>query len=216
MLDDLNVVKDDFWTSLISIANEWYGWQRWTRDLIAWEWEYTLAEVSSTLEWTLKLDWLSICYNGDTYSGTNNKIYIPCELMPYNSLKYDWSYYENTQDMDKPIYTIKDNSLFIAPLPKVWQARWLRLTWVRNLVDYTLDTTDLKIPVNYHEILVVWMWPYCYSQKVMKAEQAQAQIDYERRRDIVIWRLWDRMEAPFYASYPDEMLEDIINPTTNG
>jgi hypothetical protein len=216
MLDDLNVVKNDFWTALISKSNEWYGWQRWTTDLIAWQWEYTLVEVASTVEWVLKLDWVAVCYNGETYPGTNNKIYVPCRLVPYNTLKYDWSYYENTQDINHPIYTVKDNSLFIAPLPKVWQVWWLQLTWVRNLTDYTLTTTDLKIPSIYHEILVAGLWPYCYSQKVMQAERARAQMEYERRRDIAIWRLRDRVETPFYASYPTDTVEDIINPTKNG
>jgi len=216
MLDDLNVVKDNLWTSLISIANEWYGWQKWTTNLVAGQWEYTTAEITSTTEWTLKLDWVSVCYNGKMYDWTTNLIYIPCKLVPYNSLKYDWSYYENTQDATQPIYTVKDNSYMIAPLPKTTIGNGIQLTWVRNLVDYTLSTTDLKIPLNYQEILVDGLWPYCYSQKVMKQEEIQARQEYERRRDITIQRLWDRVETPFYASYPWENMADIINPTVYG
>jgi hypothetical protein len=215
MLEDLNVVKDNFWTYLVSVRNEWYGWQKWTTDLVAGEWEYTTAEISTTLEWTLKLDWVSICYDWKMYDWTTNLIYVPCKLVPYNTLKYDWSYYENTQDKDFPIYTVKDNSYMIAPLSKTTVDNGIKLTWVRNLVDYELTTTDLKIPLCYQEVLVTWMWPYCYSQKVMKEEWIQAQQEYERQRDQTVQRLSDRVEAPFYASYPGT-LNDSINPAPYG
>ena len=60
---------------------------------------------------------VSISYDGLNYENIGTKIYYPARLVNPNTLENHWSWYEENQSKEFPIYYIADDSLFIAPIP---------------------------------------------------------------------------------------------------
>lgn len=213
--EDLNQVKNDLWSAIVSVVNEDYNWQEWTTDLVANQSEYSMVEVSSTLQWSKKLNTISVSYDWKMYDWTTELIYIPATFVDYKSLKHDWEFYVQNQEKDHPIYCVIDNHYRIAPLSTTWVVNWIKLTWTRNITDYTSWTTEAQmiIPYDYHEVLTYGLIPYICNQKFQIAEYLTAKQEYERLRDQATRRLSDRVEAPFYNQYPDDFEQQ--NTSTN-
>jgi hypothetical protein len=45
-LIDLNTLKDEFWSAIVTTVNEDYNWERWTTSSVALQSEYTLNTVA--------------------------------------------------------------------------------------------------------------------------------------------------------------------------
>lgn len=147
---------------------------------------------------------VSVTYDGKLYEGTNVPIYAKANNVERDSLEKEWNWYLANQDSAKPMFDVSENSIFIAPLPKTAQADGIKFRGIKNIPDYTLSSTesDMKIPYNWHEILVLGLIEYCYSQKAMPSEASLARQVYEKRRDEAVQRLGDRVVSPFVNEYP--------------
>lgn len=207
-LEDINTVKDKFWSKYVSIFSDDRHYQEWTIDgwTVAFQSEYSLKEVATDVEGVKILKSLAINYNGDTYTNTGLLQYIPVREVDKDTLRHEWNYYCENQDKNDPIYFLADNSVFIAPVPlasEVWDGR-LKITWVRNITDYAIDSTNLIIPSDFHWILELWVLPFALQTKRVDNNEIQkAQNDYLQAESDALNTLWNRKEWPVFMLYPE-------------
>lgn len=215
-LIDLNTLKDEFWSAIVTTVQENYNWDRWTDTTVALQSEYPIPTVAYNTAGSKLLKWLSISYDWDTYTETGNIIYIKVREVNPDTLENDWDYYVENQSEDDPIYYIADNSVFIAPAPRTWVTNWLKLTWIRKIPDYTLSTTeaDMKIPVDVQQALVYWLVVFWLFNKWADAwliDNAEAR--RIRKKQEAIKSLETRVENPIFLKYPDETTDEIVFTT---
>lgn len=216
-LEDLNKVKNRFWAKVVARLDEDRHYQEWTIDwwTIALQSEYTLASVSTSTEWTKVLKWVLLNYNWETYEKTWLLKYVKATEVNRQTLAHEWNYYLENQSEDEPIYFVADNSIFIAPVPTSTTAgaERLKLIWIRNIVDYTIDTTEdeMIIPIDEIEVLMLWVIPYALKTKraeqweILKAEQ-----EYKTAEIEALQTMSARVEWPIFMNYPTTQTDDII------
>lgn len=209
-LEDLNMLKDELWTWIVSQVQDKYNWERWSTESVALHWEYTLSEVTSTTAWTKLLNWVSISYKDTTYTNIWWLKYIQAREVNPNGLDNDWDYYSENQSEDDPIYYVADNSFFIAPIPRVSITNWIKLTWIRKIPDYTLTTTEaeMKLPIDvlrtlFYGLIVTWLMnKWADDWDINNAENR-----WIRKRNEAIKSLEVRTDKPVTFLYPDQNKE---------
>ena len=213
-LIDLNTLKDEFWSAIVTTVNEDYNWERWTTSSVALQSEYTLNTVAYNTSGTKVLKWVSINYDAKTYSETSTLTYRKArEVNPY-TLDIDWDYYVENQSEEDPIYYVADNSFFVAPAPRTAVTNGIKLTWIRKIPDYTLSTTeaDMKIPVDQQNALVYGLVVHWLMNKWADAGTINdAEARWIRKRTEALKSLETRVETPTFFLYPDQQEVDIIN-----
>lgn len=213
-LADLNTLKDEFWSWIVTKVQDKYNWEKWSTDSIALQSEYTIPTVASTTAWAKLLNWVSIVYNTseNTYTDTWWLKYIPAVEVNPNWLEYDWDYYVENQSEDTPIYYVADNSVFIAPAPRTWITNWIKLTWIRKIADYTLATTEaeMKLPKDQQNALLYGLIMFGYMNKPADDWTINnAEARWLRKRDEAIRSLEIRVDTPTILKYPEEQ-ENIL------
>jgi hypothetical protein len=212
----LNLVKDDFFTYLITWANGEWNWDIWTTTSVASQTEYPLPEAASDTEWNLQINGVSINYDWGTYDEGTFK-YKKARLVKLNNLTKNWNYYINNQSKEDPIYYIADKSIFLAPQPdssQAWASR-IQLKGIKSIVDYDENTTEpnIKIPLYLHDVLVQGVLPYIHKAEGRKTDAKDERLEYEERRNLAVIKFSNRSQWPTFLNYPDEVNEDnlIIN-----
>jgi len=205
-LIDLNTLKDEFWSKICSKKKK-LNWQEWKTNLEALQSEYTLAEVTSTTQWTKLLESISINYNWETYDTIWWLKYIPARKVEKTELVNDWDYYvENQSELD-PIFYKADNSYFIAPAPRNAVTNWIKLTWIRNIPDYILATTEtqMMLPTDIIQTLVFWLIVSWLEEKWTDAWTVNnAETRREKKRDEAIDTIMNNVdEWAWINEYPE-------------
>ena len=215
-LIDLNTLKDEFWSAIVSIKRK-FNFEIWTSSSIELQSEYTLSEVAYNQAWTKQLSSVSINYNGETYENTWKIKYIQADRVNPYDLPYDWDYYVENQDEKKPLYYVADNSYFIAPAPLIAVTNWIKLTWIRKIPDYELTTTEqeMRIPVDQQKDLVFWLAVYWLMNKWVNDNIINnAEARWERKKATALYNLESRVEEnPFLWEFPDDSLTYTNNLT---
>ena len=215
MLKYLNIVKNNFWSYIVSSISEDYDWDIFTTNTVVWQDEYVLPLMASDTAWSKKVTSVSVNYDNEVYDDGGLK-YIKAKPVKLSSLKRNWNYYKNNQDKNFPIYYIADNSIFIAPTPTATTTAGIELKWIKKIVDYTIATLEwsMVIPVDHHEVLVQWMLPYIYKAKAQNAEAVSEKQEYIRQRTQSVRELADRNISPLYMDYPidRESRSEVIYP----
>lgn len=214
-LIDLNTLKDDFWSALVTELPEDYNWERWTVDFTTTNTEYLMPEVSYNIAWAKVLKGIAISYDGDTYTDTSLIQYTPAREVNPNTLEHDWYYYVENQSEDDPIYFVSDNSYFIAPAFRTaWLVDRIKLTGIRKIPDWTLTTTEanMKIPVDQQQTLV-WglMIDWYFNKWVDDNVINNAEARWERKKTEAIKTLANRVESPVFLTYPEQEIDDCLD-----
>jgi len=205
-LIDLNIVKDSVWSEIVTLWKK-LKWQKWTTSSVIWQSEYTLEEVASDSEWTKQLSWVSVCYDGETYDDTWELKYVACREVNMYWMEKDWDYYVENQDIKDPIFAKSDNSFFIAPAFKEVITNGIKLTGIRNLIDYTLSTTEAEtwLSKDWHKVLIAWLCIDGHKNKWSDENKVQiAEVRYERELKKVLYSASKIVEEnPFYNEFPE-------------
>ena len=213
-VSDLNDGKNDYWSSITTQVNEDYGWQTWTSDTVNLQSEYTLPNETSSYAGAKKIEAVSVNYDGSTYPTTGDLVFWKADQVDPSNLDQSWEYYKQYQDPKHPIYFISDKSLFLAPVPGAAQGLAagtgrLRMTGLRKIPDWTLSTTEddiaLYIPIDQQQALIYWL---CWQIDLTKRQPQEAAQDkdlYDKIKNDYIIKLSDRVVAPFFSDYPDEV-----------
>ena len=212
LLKYLNIVKNNFWSYIVSAISEDYDWDIFTTDTVVNQDEYVLPLIASDTAWAKKIKNVSINYNWETYDDWTIK-YIKAKEVKLSSLARNWNYYKNNQDVNSPIYYIADNSIFIAPIPDEAITSWIELKAIKKIPDYTVSTTEssMVIPIDHHDILVQWILPYIHKARWRSDESNFEKWEYVRQRTQAIRELADRNISPFYMDYPIDRELDSDN-----
>lgn len=207
LLTFLNVVKDDLFSYLITWADEDWNWDIWTTTSVASQTEYVVPEAASDTAGNLKISWVSVNYDGETFDDGSLK-YIKAKLVTPGNLPENWNYYKNKQSVNAPIFYVADRSVFIAPAPSTTEARalWIELKGIKSIVDYDASTieSDIKVPLYLHEVLVQGLLPYIHRSEGRKDEAQFEATAYKNARDLAVKKFTDRYKNAYYMSYPTE------------
>ena len=205
LLPFFNAVKDDLWTYIITAIRSNYNWDIWTVwQTVTWATEYNIPEAASDQEWNLKISDIWICYNWDTYSNWK-KIYKKAKLVDPTSLKEHWNYYLANQSKDNPIYYIADKSIFIAPAFDIVLSDAIELSWIKNIPDYTITSTeaDIRLPSYLHMDLVQWVLPFIHKSEWRKDDASYEQKIYEQQRTLAGRKFANRKVWPTFLTIPN-------------
>lgn len=208
----INIVKDDFFSHLITSVKQDYNWDIFTGDTVWWQTEYTFPQLAVSSDGMLKLRELYISYDDKVYSNWM-KQYTKAEEISLDMLEKDWNYYQSEQSVDKPIYFIADNSVFIAPTPKESKTDALQLKWIKRIRDYTISTTEAetKIPPTHHQTLVQGVLPFIFKRQAKRQEAMTEEWEYIRKRQEAMRMLWERRQGTHIMRYPQQYETNIFS-----
>lgn len=207
LLPFLNAVKDDFWSYIITWVSSKYNWDIWHVDeTVLNQSEYVRPEAASDAEGNLKINNISVCYDGGTYADGKLK-YEKAREVDINNLPLHWNWYVNNQPATDPIYYIADKSIFIAPAFKTNIPNGIELKGIRSIEDYTVTTTesDIKIPSYLHNDLVQWILPYILKSQRQRGAAKEEEARYEARKEQAAQKIANRTTGPSYMKYPDNL-----------
>lgn len=212
----LNMRKDDLWSAFVSRADADFSWDEWTTDSVALQSEYVIPAVTRTTNGTKAIHGVQINYDGETMTNTGVLDFVNAREVGANQLKMPWSWYVENQAKEDPIYRVSDNSVFIAPAPLASQAGTgrIKLTGIRNIIDYTISGVDgavattteasMRIPLDRQKTLVLGVAAdLCrFRQKSSEASDWEAQ--YKAEKSEYVSQASQRTATAFYAPYPED------------
>ena len=212
-LIDLNTLKDEFWSAIINSIDENYNYETWTTTSVDLQGEYGIPAVAYNTAGAKILTGVSISYDGDTYNDTSAIKYYKWELVDPKSLDQEWNYYVENQEPTQPIYFVSDNSVFIAPCPRVGEgaASRIKMSGIRKIPDYTFSSveSDIRLPIDQHQTLVYWMIMFGLMNKgVDDGTINNAEARWLRNKSEAIESLKQRVSWPVFMTYPTNETED--------
>lgn len=205
LLPFFNAVKDDLWSYCITGIRSNYNWDTWwVTATFANQTEYRIPEAASDSEGNVKIDWISLCYDWATFTDGTKK-YIPAREVNPKWLKHHWNYYVNNQPATDPIYYTADQSIFIAPAFSWDIPNWIEISWIKNIVDYTISATEAQIwlPTYLHMTLVQWVLPFIHKSESKKDEASFEQREYEKLRSLAMDKFANRSVWPSVIQMPN-------------
>lgn len=195
ILSWINRIYSDLINDIINKVNEDFFYNEWTSTLVNWQREYVMLEKTSTIPWMFKIKWISI---------KKWEQYIKCKPEVFSNLNKDLSYYSLNQPENEPFYIISDNSVFIYPTPKETITNWIKFFWIASPINLTLSSLerDIKIPVEFHELINVGLLYHSYRNRTMINEKNDAKSEYMQERQRMITNMSDRIISPLESEMP--------------
>lgn len=133
----LNIIYKDIFSRLV-VDSKKYAWQSFTTPVVAWQQEYILPQADSSSTW-LKLVL---------------KVFLNKKEIPI----YDTTLYDNEKDLTaknkRPYCILRDWSLFIVPIPEEDWELYIEGKYIPMDLELTDSDSDIKLPAEYHNILV--------------------------------------------------------------
>lgn len=186
-LEKLNIVYKELFSKLAT-ASKKYTRQTYSTDVVANQTEYILP--SHTEDQTgIKLI-MDVFYNGE-------KI---------NIFDSDRRITETESDYKPPYWVVRDWSIFIYPTPTENITNWLRIEWKYIPLDLQLTDTDseIKLSVEYHDILVKWLNAAIFGEKQIYDKQQLWKWYYEADIQNMIVE-WGSEREDWYVDMEDEL-----------
>ena len=190
MLADLNTVYKDVFSRL-AVKSKKYARDLFTTDLVKDQSEYILP-----IRWA-------------TDAGIKRVLKV--EVLDKDGY-IDYPIFDTSVRIDdewdgKPYCINRDWSIFLYPAPKEDKAGWLRIQGQYMPIDLLLTSlsADIKLPVEYHNILLLWLNMYCFGDKQMVEKKQESMQEYE----VALSRLWEEGWADIESWYETKQ-EDII------
>lgn len=209
-LDDINVIKDDLWSSYVQSNTGRLNWESWTADT-AVQSEYTIPQPSSTDIWAEVLESIAITYDDDTYVNTGLAKYVQCDEVNPQTLPKEWNWYLENQPKTSPIFYRADGSVFIAPMPLSSQigTNRLKITGIRSIPDWDINTSESTIlssfPKHAIETIVYgWIWKAHEFEGRDANTILWAMNMYEAKKSDTIEKMSTQIHWAFTNNYPDE------------
>lgn len=198
LLTITNVTYRDLINIITSRVNEDFFYEEWTWDLADWQREYTLPVRTSSIAWLKKVTSVWIKYSAtEDYFRMN-------EPTKFSNLTKDATYYEENLSTSTPFFTVADKSLFFYPTPTDDVTDGFIIYGISDPIDLVdWDTSsDIKIPVDYHHIIVLGNEYRIYKSRKMTAEKNDALIEYKNEIEKMVTELSDRIIKPLESTLP--------------
>jgi len=182
-------------------VKEYHFYNYWFTDTIIGQSEYGLPKRDDTLNKAgcTKIIWVSV-------KNFNTDIDFT-KLRPENhsNLPKDIDFYNKNLAPLNWFYTVEDNSYFIKPVPTEIIVWWVRIYWISDPANLALTSveTDVVIPLEYQDIIPLWMVYLYYKTRNLIAEKNDALNEYTRFQNKMITWLSDRIEVPLESELPN-------------
>lgn len=196
ILDFINMSYQDLVNSIANI-NENYFFETYLTDTIGGENNY-LFPLKNDLQALKKIVSISVKYH------ENDEFYTKVRENNFGNLPNDVSFYEQNQSVLDPFFVIADNGFFLYPLPQNTVSDWVKIEWILNLDDLSMESSlDIKIPKEYHYLIVIWAKVYVFNALWKIAEKNDALQDYELQKSNMLQNFSDRNISPVQGRMPD-------------
>jgi hypothetical protein len=122
----------------------------------------------------------------------------------FSNLPADPTYYVEWQSSATPFFTVADKSLFIYPTPTTTVASGLLMYWISdpiNLIAWDAESA-IKIPVDYHHLIVLGNEYRIYKARRMTNEKNDALVEYQNACNKMVTELSDRIIRPLESEQP--------------
>lgn len=176
-LELLNTVYKELFSKL-SVASKKYTWQSYTTDIVATQTEYILPTHS------------------DSQTGIKLLLDVFYKWEKINIFDSNRKYSDDLHNGLTPYWVVRDWSIFIYPTPEENVSWWLRIEWKYIPLDLLLtDTEDnIKLPVEYHNILVKWLNAAAFGEKQIYDKQQLWEWYYNIDIQNMIYEWWSENE----------------------
>lgn len=198
LLTITNVTYRDLINTITSRVNEDFFYNELTTDSAAWQREYLFPIRSSSQAWFKKLIsvWIKYQATEDYY-----KIAEPTKV---SNLVNDATYYVDNQPESEPFFTVSDQSFFIYPAPTTSITGWIILYGITDPKELVTNETEanIKIPLDFHHLIVLWNEYKIYKSRQMFNESARAYNEYLEEVNKMCTQLSDRIIRPLESQMP--------------
>lgn len=207
----MNIIKNDYWSKIVTHAQQNRNWDTFILDSsVANQSEYTLEWISADSGWVKKVTSIWISYTGSTYERTWKIEYKRAREVSEYSLPHDFDYYAENQPQDDPIFIMRDNSYFIAPSPTVWIENWIRVEWIKSIIDYSAATTEeeMVFPSDMRSPIIEWVAALIQKKRSWpsSARFVEQWNFYKQQRDEKIETMKDKTQKPVFLTYPHDAI----------
>lgn len=193
----LNRVYRDYINEIRQI-NEDYFYDYWKTDTVAGQEEYSLQKRTTSLAGIIWVKSVWVKYNA------NYTDYVRLRYESMNTLERDLFWYKDNQSNQDPFYTISDNSIFIFPAPEEAVTEWYIIYGIWDPIDLTLASVeaDIKLPLQYHHLLNMWMKKYYFASiwRINEKNDVLAELNNEKQK--MLKQLSLRNVAPVQVTEP--------------
>lgn len=205
-IDDLNEIKNDFWSDYVMSNTGRLNWESWTADSEVQS-EYEIPTPTSSAIWAEVLESIAITYDDDTYVNTWLAKYTTCEEVNPQTLPHEWNWYLENQPKSSPIYYRADNSVFIAPQPLSTQIGTdrVKITGIKSIPDWTVSTLEASISLPLYALEAIeygWIWKAHEFENRDANIQLNAYNFYESKKQKAIDKMSTQIHWAFTNQYP--------------
>lgn len=195
-IEDLNEVLLDLNTTIQTEVNEDYFYNMYTTSLVADENEYTFEMPTDIKDWMNKLKYLYVKYD-NKFVRARYVSEATMQSTPFNL--------EENASTANPIWNIADFSVFIYPAPKTSVANWLKASVTVIPKDVLLSDAEsaIKIPRQYHKVIILWLMQLIYQWRWMLQEANNALSIYEQAKNDLVRKMSDRDLSPLVTWIPN-------------
>ena len=184
-----------------SKVSEKFFYDYWTVNTpVIWQSEYRLPVRDDTLwvAWCTQLIWVSAKF---TSNDTEFTKFRPDDQA---NMTNDMLYYSDNQSSADPFYTVADNSYFVYPAPTEVISAWIVLYWIADPAQLLSgwDEESIKLPLEYHDIIPLWMVYLYYKSRNLISEKNDALNEYNLFMNTMIQELSDRIVVPLESKMP--------------
>lgn len=185
MLVILNESYKDFYKKIIDLDKN-YFWDRWTADVVADQYEYSILQPSGTTFGMFKPEKVRIKY-------TTTSDFVDVSFKERDNLEETPEYYADNQSTDDPFLIITDRRyLNIFPTPTTSITWWLLFEGAKKPYDLVADSWEWDIIIDplYHKTIAYMMVPIIEKTKWNINEKNDALIEAEREMIKSLKSMW--------------------------
>jgi len=199
---DLNEIYQRIVWALINRVKEDYFLEIVTQDVTNGINEYVIKNIQYPDLTVVKIDKVSKL--GIKYKTTDTE-YTTLKYTAPSDLQKDDAWYEENVSQAYPIFTIRDESVFVYPKPDTDITDWIKIWCIARPLDLTLSSVedDIRLPRQYHDLLDIWMKQFVYTAQNKINEKNDAIVEFENALDTMVNEINDRYIEPIEEDLPN-------------
>lgn len=197
LLTITNATYRDLINIITSEVSEDFFYDEWTTTTVIGQSEYTFPVRSSTVAGLKKLESLSLKYK------STDAEYTPAIPNKLTNLTNDKNWYKTNQNTAYPFFIVYDKSVSIFPVPT--EANSMIMYGVSDPIELQSGATEaqIKIPVDFHHIIVLGNEYRIYKARRMTNEKNDALNEYKMEIRKMVSQLSDRIIKPLESEMPN-------------
>lgn len=196
-----NIVYKELLASVDSdVAQDAYS-RIFTYDIVAGQNKYDLPTANASQDGIGNI--LNVQVNYLTETGGASNVFTAHETRIFNLTNggQNLAYYELNQPKEKPLYYVFDWSLYIYPTPLFSKTGGLTVHGTFIPRDMSLSDTPIIDPI-YHQVIVLGIKKYLFSERGLYNEKQDATAEYERAKENMINTMNETTLSPVEKTFP--------------